>query len=120
MIVTFLCGIFGLLYIWFKIGYNHFENRGIKGPKPTFPYGNQPNSLFMKRSFIHDVEEIYKKFKGKAAFVGTFGFKSPELLAIDPEIIKIVMVKNFKNFHDNQFAKMVRILDIIAINLRIS
>ena len=33
--------------------------------------------------------------------------KSPSILLIDPEAIKIVMVKNFKNFHDNAFGKMV-------------
>jgi cytochrome P450 family 28 len=109
-IATILCVILGLIYLWFKISFNHFENRGIRGPKPTFPYGNQPNSLFMQKSFIHDYEKIYKEFKGKAAFVGAFGFKSPELIALDPEIVKIVMVKNFKNFHDNQFGKMVKYL----------
>lgn len=40
--------------------------------------------------------------------MGFFEMKTPKLLLIDPETLKTVMVKNFKNFHDNEFSKMVK------------
>lgn len=33
--------------------------------------------------------------------------RTPQILAIEPEFVKEVLVKNFKNFHDNDFAGFV-------------
>lgn len=33
--------------------------------------------------------------------------RSPQILLISPEAIKEVMVKSFKNFHDNEFSDLV-------------
>lgn len=33
--------------------------------------------------------------------------RTPQILAIDPEFVKEVMVKNFKNFHDNDYAGFI-------------
>lgn len=33
--------------------------------------------------------------------------RSPQLLAIDPEFIKDIMIKNFKNFPDNDFIDII-------------
>jgi len=45
---------------------------------------------------------------------------SPQLLIIDPVLIKNVLTTNFKNFHDNDFGDMVvylkNIILIILIN----
>lgn len=45
----------------------------------------------------------HSEFKGKAPFVGIFQIRSPRLLLLKPEMVKDVLVKNFKNFHDNEF-----------------
>lgn len=50
---------------------------------------------------------FHREFKGKAPFVGYFEVKTPRVLVIDPDIIKTVMIKSFKNFHDNGFDKVV-------------
>lgn len=49
-----------------------------------------------------------REFSGKTPFVGYFEMKSPTILLVDPETVKSVMVKNFKNFHDNTFSRIVR------------
>lgn len=46
---------------------------------------------------------FHREYKGKAPFVGYFEVKTPRVLVIDPDIIKTVMIKSFKNFHDNGF-----------------
>lgn len=33
--------------------------------------------------------------------------RTPQLLAIEPEFVKDVMIKSFKNFHDNDLVGMV-------------
>lgn len=48
-----------------------------------------------------------REFRGKAPFVGYFEIKSPGILVIEPEMVKNVLIKYFKNFHDNEFSQMV-------------
>lgn len=59
----------------------------------------------MKFYFLTKV--CYREFRGRAPFIGFFEVKSPGIMLIDPEAVKSVLVKNFKNFHDNEFSKMV-------------
>lgn len=106
-VISALLGFIGLIYLWFKTSYGYFQKRGFPGPSPTFPYGNLPNLIFFKRNVLYDWEVIYNQFKGKASVVGAFEMKSPKLMIMDPELIKCVFIKNFKNFHDNEFSKMV-------------
>lgn len=47
-----------------------------------------------------------RKYKGNP-FVGVFMMRSPQILVIDPDLIKDVMIKNFKSFHDNDFSNIV-------------
>lgn len=62
----------------------------------------------------NDIDEFvminfgFREFRGKAPFVGYFEVKSPSIMLIDPDVVKTVLVKNFKNFHDNAFSKMVK------------
>lgn len=50
---------------------------------------------------------LIREFKSKSRFVGYFEFKTPKFLILDPKLVQTVLVKNFKNFHDNEFSKMV-------------
>lgn len=120
-----LLSIIGLLYYWFTLKYKYFDNLKVPGPKPKFPFGNTPSSFTQKRNAIYDFDDIYqwmdwfklwnyalflhffREFRGKAPFVGYFEMKTAKIMLIDPEAVKGVMVKNFKNFHDNEFSKMV-------------
>lgn len=110
IVISIIFGLFGLLYLWFKVSYGHFQRRGIPGPSPAFPYGNLPNGIFLKRNIIYDWDDLYQQYKGKEGVIGAFELKSPKFMLIDPELIKCVMVKNFKNFHNNEFSKMVSVI----------
>lgn len=46
-------------------------------------------------------------FKGRAPFVGFFNFTTPYLLIIDPELVKQIMIKDFKSFRNNEFSSLV-------------
>lgn len=43
-----------------------------------------------------------RKYKEKP-FAGIFFMRTPQILAIDPKFVKEIMIKNFKNFQDNDF-----------------
>ncbi|XP_055685302.1 probable cytochrome P450 28d1 [Lutzomyia longipalpis] len=52
------------------------------------------------------MEELYDKWKNYANFVGFYNMMQPQILLLKPDLIKMVTVKNFQNFHDNGFAEM--------------
>jgi hypothetical protein len=58
----------------------------------------------IKNEFVY---LFHREFRKKAPFVGYFEGRTPKLLIISPEIAKQVMIKNFSNFHDNEFSNMV-------------
>lgn len=49
----------------------------------------------------------FRKYRDDHPFIGIFSMRSPQIFLLAPEIIKDVLIKNFKNFHDNEFGDMV-------------
>jgi cytochrome P450 len=47
------------------------------------------------------------EFKGKTPFVGIIQIRAPRLVVLEPELVKDVMIRKFKNFHDNEFGDMM-------------
>lgn len=47
------------------------------------------------------------EFKGKTPFVGIIQIRTPRLVVIEPELVKDVLIRNFKNFPDNEFSDMI-------------
>ncbi|XP_059613759.1 probable cytochrome P450 28a5 [Phlebotomus argentipes] len=94
------------LYFYFKRNHKHWVKRGIPGPKAAFIVGNLPSIFTQKRSPVYDMEEIYYKWKKEANLAGFFNMMQPQILLLKPELVKMVTVKNFQNFHDNDFADM--------------
>lgn len=128
IVVSALTVIIVLIYYSFVSSFKHFAKLGIPGPKPKFPFGNMPNVITQKRNMTYDYDDIYqwadfmfdnvvklnfqwnvfcREFRGKAPFVGYFEMQSPSILLIDPDAIKEVLVKNFKNFNANLFGQVV-------------
>lgn len=55
--------------------------------------------------FWHHLE--ISDFKGKTPFVGILQMRSPRLVVFEPELIKDVLIRNFKSFHDNEFGDLI-------------
>jgi cytochrome P450 family 6 len=82
-----------------KRQYEYFKDRGIPNPTPIFPLGNFWQ-VGQTVHFIHRVNEIYRQFKGKAKICGFFVTTIPAYIALDVELIKNILVKDFDSFHD--------------------
>lgn len=52
--------IFYLLYKWYTKTFTYFIERGLDGPKPSFPFGNNPNGILRKRNGFYDLDDIYQ------------------------------------------------------------
>lgn len=90
------------VYILLKtyLNYNYWGIRGIKHAKPIPLIGSLGKSTFRLKSFIENIQDIYKKFPD-AKFLGFHQMNMPTLMVRDPEIIKQITVKSFENFVDH-------------------
>lgn len=82
---------------WYSTStFNYWKEKGIPYLKPTPGFGNT-RRMFFKISFAEQFKIFYDKFDGEP-FCGVFQFRSPILVVRDPDIIKLVMVKDFQYF----------------------
>ncbi|CRK95085.1 CLUMA_CG008563, isoform A [Clunio marinus] len=96
--------IFLIILLIIKNIYRKFTIREIIGPIPKFPFGNTRKSALGEQNLIYDVDDIYCQFKEKSLVCGFFVFLRPYLLATNSEVIKEIIVKEFKKFRNNDFA----------------
>ncbi|XP_034175979.2 putative cytochrome P450 6a20 [Osmia lignaria lignaria] len=94
--------IFGTiaLYVYYKFFiFNFWRKKGVFYMEPTFPTGNITALIFGTKSQADYVKDIYDRNKKHRAF-GIYMFQKPFLVVNDPSLIRIVLTKDFMNFHD--------------------
>jgi len=96
--VCFLAAV----YVYFQVSFSYWKKRNVPYAKPTFPFGNFGDMLFLKASIGHVFENIYKELDGEK-YGGTFALTKTGFIFRDPDIIKNVLVKDFSSFHDRGF-----------------
>ncbi|KAJ9598707.1 hypothetical protein L9F63_010617, partial [Diploptera punctata] len=80
--------------------FDYWKNRGIPYLKPTPGFGNT-RKMFFKISFAEQFKKFYDAFQDEPV-CGVFQFRSPILVVRDPDLIKLVMVKDFQHFQDRR------------------
>lgn len=106
-LLTFAISVAVSLYVYLTWHFGHWKKRGIPGPQPKPLFGTFPGYVNAKRNFIYDLEEVYNQFKNKAKFVGVFVTRNPQIMILDPEISKEILITNFKCFQDNESSHWV-------------
>ncbi|XP_063367313.1 probable cytochrome P450 6a14 [Cydia amplana] len=91
-----LFGFLGL-YLWFQYKYTYWSRRGVSGPKPTFPFGNIKDVIQRKSQFFQPYIDNYDKYK-HLPYVGMYSFHRPVLSINDPDIAKLILIKDFDHF----------------------
>lgn len=93
-------GIFAFVIFYCSVlnRFKHFSKQNVLGPKPEFPFGNLKQTVLGNCHISYDVDNVYKKFKGKAPFAGFFHLFTPYVLVLDLEIIKFC-----RKFRNNDF-----------------
>jgi len=92
LLVTYLIGTWT---------HDHFSKRNVPSLKPIPFLGNMAPVVFRALSFPDFVIYIYNKLKGHK-YGGMYQFMFPIVLLRDPELIKMVTVKDFEHFLDHQ------------------
>ncbi|XP_055635074.1 probable cytochrome P450 28d1 [Toxorhynchites rutilus septentrionalis] len=105
-IIGIVSGLVGAAYLFLAWEFNRWKKTGIKGPKPKLLFGNVPSILTQKQHPFYDYQRIYNDYKDEPV-VGYFSVRTPHLMIRDPELIKEVLSKSFRNFSANDFSNLV-------------
>ncbi|XP_041470075.1 cytochrome P450 3A24-like [Lytechinus variegatus] len=101
MSLTWLLGWFTLgfvtLYTLYTALWTHsyWKRKGVPY-EPALPLIGNP--IFTSGTKIPEIFEEWSRKYGK--FYGTFSFSVPVIVVSDPEILRLVLVKSFNNFHN--------------------
>ncbi|CAH1400050.1 unnamed protein product [Nezara viridula] len=100
--LTILIGLLIPLWLFYKYYvsvYNFWESRGIASEPGRFPFGNKLQLVTMNKSQALVIDKMYKKFESQPYF-GFYVLRSALLVVKDPEIIRLIMAKDFSHFRD--------------------
>ncbi|CAH0558335.1 unnamed protein product [Brassicogethes aeneus] len=88
-----------VVYVYFKVFlYTYWDNFNVETIEPTFPFGSIFKIFTGHFSLSGCVREFYEKCNGK--FAGIYFVTSPAIFIKDPELVKLILVKDFNSFTD--------------------
>ncbi|XP_046671743.1 probable cytochrome P450 6a13 [Homalodisca vitripennis] len=90
---------FWLIYLYFVKFYGYWEERNVPQVPPVFPLGSAVEGFLGKVSWEIALDKIYCDFKDER-YVGLFLLRNPWLMVRDPELIKLILQKDFSSFTD--------------------
>ncbi|KAH8299853.1 hypothetical protein KR044_006975, partial [Drosophila immigrans] len=96
-----------LLYNFYQNTFNYWKHRGVPFERPLPFFGNM-KGVGTKYHFRDINGRLYNKFKGTAPFAGMFMFFKRVVLILDLDLVKQVLIKDFKNFQDRGVFNNVR------------
>lgn len=90
-----------LLVAYVKHKYTFWPRRNVPQLQPELFFGNARKMILKQVAFGDTFSHIYNHFKSLGAPVGGFYIAlKPELMLVDIDIIKSVMIKDFQHFTD--------------------
>lgn len=96
-ISIFVVCVIVLAYIYLTKSHSYWKKRGVKSvPEPNI-FGNFSDCLFVRKPLRDFLSDVYFVGEGEK-FIGFYVFDKPFLILRDPEAIKNVLVRDFKNF----------------------
>ncbi|KAJ1531425.1 hypothetical protein ONE63_000105 [Megalurothrips usitatus] len=96
-IAALLAGVGFALYSYLAKILTYWTKRKVPGPKPSLLTGNFGINLMGQKSIGDICDQVYNDYHEEPV-AGTFVMTQPLLHVHDPEIIKHVLIKDFKDF----------------------
>jgi cytochrome P450 family 9 len=99
---TLVTGLISLIvYLLGTWTHDHFSKKNVPHLKPVPFFGNMGPVALRFLSFPEYVADLYNRLKGHK-YGGVYEFLNPTILLRDPELIKMVTVKDFEHFLDHR------------------
>ncbi|XP_014256245.1 cytochrome P450 6j1-like [Cimex lectularius] len=108
-------GIWLFVYFWWTRNYDHWLKKGIPYEKPTFPYGNIKDVIYVKETLGDFTKRLYNNFPN-SKIVGFYGLRTPMAVVRDPDIMKDILIKEFNSFPITAFEFNKNVDPMMALN----
>uniref|UniRef100_T1H896 Uncharacterized protein n=1 Tax=Rhodnius prolixus TaxID=13249 RepID=T1H896_RHOPR len=95
--------------------YSYWESKGVESVPAIFPFGSLKDPILCRKTVGKTFWDLYREYKGRQ-FVGFYAPFEPMLLVRDPELSKIIHIKEFNNFADNGFVVITDVDPMLGIN----
>ncbi|XP_051155372.1 probable cytochrome P450 6a14 [Leptopilina boulardi] len=88
------------IYFYLKfVTYNYFKKNDIPAEDSIIPFGSLLPMALGQKCIGHLIKESYDRHK-KHPFHGLYMLHTPELIINDPDLIRLILVKDFNYFQD--------------------
>nr|AQM57045.1 cytochrome P450 CYP6CS3 [Sogatella furcifera] len=77
--------------------FSYWHRRGLASCSGSLPFGSMGDFVLQKKAISEVFADIYRQGEGHKLY-GYYSFLSPALLVRDPELIRLVLVKDFPHF----------------------
>lgn len=90
-----------LLLLYYKKSFTYWKAKKIPYLNPTFPFGDLKSVLLKKDTIGIGFKKIHEQLKAKGKkYGGCYMLAKPIFIAVHPEIIKQILIKDFSSFQD--------------------
>ncbi|CAH2094092.1 unnamed protein product [Euphydryas editha] len=95
-----------LLFLYYQItkNYDYWRKKNVPYLKPSLLFGNYKEYIFFIKFLPKVTQEICQKFTDEP-YVGVFYGTDPALIVKDPNLIKLVMTKDFYYFNQREISQ---------------
>ncbi|CAH2094090.1 unnamed protein product [Euphydryas editha] len=95
-----------LLYLFYHLtkNYDYWKKRNVPYLKPSILFGNYREYILFKKCLQQVAQEICQKFADEP-YVGVFYGTDPALIIKDPNLIKLVLTKDFYYFNQREISQ---------------
>lgn len=107
MLIIGLAIALALAYLYLKNYYSYFTRHNVPQETPIFFIGNM-QGLGKKWHWHQIFERIYWRFKGTSPICGIYQFFSREVMILDPNLSRHILIKDFNKFTDRRLFHNVR------------
>nr|UEN71148.1 cytochrome P450 4AV17 [Meteorus pulchricornis] len=91
--------LFVALYFYLIRTYDYWKSRNVVGPEPRLFFGTLKDPILGKCSAAQYVKNVYEQFPDEP-MIGVYARSEPVLILNDMDLIKDMLIKDFKCFMD--------------------
>ncbi|KAJ8944237.1 hypothetical protein NQ314_009514 [Rhamnusium bicolor] len=100
-ILGIFAALFAIVYTSYKWRYRYWEKRNVPTFEPSIPFGNLKNPSTATENKGSQIAKLYKQAKSKGwRHFGLYFVMNPSYVAVDLDLVKNIMTKDFDHFQD--------------------
>lgn len=97
--LTIVAILSACVYLYVTIHkYSYWKRLGVPQVSPIFPLGNFSTAFLQYEHIGEHLQKLYKTHK--EPFIGLYSGFKPLLMVNSPEMVRLVLIKDFQHFHD--------------------